>query len=150
MEQLLNAIIGIVVGIPSYLFGGWSTALTMLTVMLVLELITGLAKGSKNRNLDSRIFRNGLLRKGGMFIVIILANFADNIAGTSNALVTVAVMYYIGVEGVSITENLAQIGVPVPNAIIKRFKQLKDDGDKEVKDDSKDRVASDKTTKNEP
>lgn len=144
MEQLLNVVMGVLVGIPSYLFGGWSSVLTMLTVMLVIELITGVAKGSKNRNLDSRIFRHGLIMKGSIFIVIILAHFADNIAGTGNALVTVAVMYYVGVEGVSIIENLAQIGVPVPEAITKRFKKLKDDGDKEVKDDPERPVNDDK------
>lgn len=141
MEQLINTILGVLVGVPTYLFGGWSSVLSMLTIILALELFTGILKGYKNHDLDSRKLRYGLLTKLAIFVVIIMANFADRIAGTGSTFTTIAVMYYIGLESVSILENLEQMGVPIPKAITKHFSQMRDKDNEE--DDGKTTKAKD-------
>ncbi len=114
----------------SFLFGSWHTSLTVLFVFMVLDILTGLIKGAINKELRSRTGYVGFLRKASIMIVIIMANMLDLITETGMPVFrTMAVYFYIGMEGISIVENLGLMGVPLPAAIAKYFEQLKSAND---------------------
>lgn len=131
MNAVADVALGGLVGIFVFLFGDWTLMLQILVAVLVMELLTGLAKGIYNSNLNSKIFSRGLIKKGLIFLVIILAHFVDVITGAGSAFMTLAILYYIGVEGISIIENLSQMGIPIPEALRKKFEQLRNDNDNE-------------------
>ena len=108
-----------------YLIGGWQLLLTILVVFMFIDIATGIIKALIQKKLNSKIGYKGFLKKATIMLVIILANWLD-ILTTSDVPVfkTLAIYFYIGMEGLSILENLNQIGVPIPKAISKYINQI--------------------------
>lgn len=111
-----------------YLFGP-VRFLDFLLVLMAFDVITGIFKAIKNGNLWSRKSLFGYARKILIFGVIIVANIIDQVLGLNGAITYATVIFYIANEVLSITENLAQIGVLVPKEISERLKVMQE-GDK--------------------
>lgn len=108
------------------MFGGWDTVFQVFIICMVLDMITGVAKGFTVKNFSSRRMREGFVSKFGYIIVIVLATQFDRLMPEDMPLLrTIALWFYIFVEGSSIIENLAQMGVPIPQAIVDRLSALK-------------------------
>lgn len=108
-----------------FLIGGWQLLLTILMVFMVIDIATGLIKALIKRKLNSKIGFRGFLKKAAIMLVIILANWLDMLTITDVPVFkTITIYFYIGMEGLSILENLNQIGVPIPKAISKYIDQL--------------------------
>ncbi len=109
----------------SFLFGAWHISLTILCVVMLFDFITGIMKGAYQGKLRSAIGYKGILKKGGIFIVIILGNLLDMLVGNGMPVFrTMATFFFIGNEGISILENLGQMGVKVPKGIANKLEQL--------------------------
>ena len=116
------------------LIGGWDAIIEALVMLIVLDIFTGILKAFLNHDFSSSKMRRGFVTKIGYFIVIIIANKIDEIMPTSEPFLrTIAVWFYIFVDSSSIIENLALMGVPIPQAIIDRLAVLRDKGGKEAK-----------------
>jgi len=108
-----------------YIIGGWQLLLTILVVFMVIDIATGLIKALIKRKLNSKIGYKGFLKKAAIMLVIILANWLDMLTISEVPVFkTIAIYFYIGMEGLSILENLSQIGVPIPRVISKYINQL--------------------------
>ena len=108
-----------------YFIGGWQLLLTILVVFMVIDIVTGLIKALIKRKLNSKIGYKGFLKKASIMLVIILANWLDMLTISDVPVFkTIAIYFYIGMEGLSILENLKQIGVPIPRVISKYIDQL--------------------------
>lgn len=92
---------------------------------MVIDIATGLIKALIKRKLNSKIGYKGFLKKAAIMLVVILANWLDMLTISEVPVFkTIAIYFYIGMEGLSILENLNQIGVPIPRAISKYLDQL--------------------------
>lgn len=131
--KTLAAIGGAIAGI----FGGWTPLMTVLAVMMGLDYISGVivaiaGKSPKTEggHLDSKVGFVGLAKKGLIIIIVLMATMLDSAAGdTAMIFQTAACCYYIANEGISIMENAALLGLPVPNVIKRGLEQLKDKSD---------------------
>ncbi|HFK1543524.1 TPA: holin family protein [Bacillus cereus] len=111
------------------LLGGWDKPLQVIIACVILDIITGMLKGWRDNSFSSQRMREGFTTKIGYFIVIMLATMFDSLMPeTAPLLRTVAVWFYIFVEGVSVLENLASLGVPIPQGIVDRLSQVKGKG----------------------
>ncbi len=117
----LGALAGMAVG----LMGGWDAAMKVLTVCMALDYITGVLSAIKEKKLSSSVGFWGLLRKGVIFLVVMLAAQLDAALGQEAVCRTAAILFYIANEAVSMTENAAKLGVPVPGKILDVLEQLK-------------------------
>lgn len=115
--------------------------LHLLLLLMLLDIITGVAKAIKNENLWSRKSLFGYARKVLILVVIILANVIDQILGLQGAVAYATVLFYIANEGLSILENLAQVGVLVPTSIAEKLQSIESSG-KRVTDEIKDEFTS--------
>ena len=106
-----------------YLFGEVKF-LHFLLLLMLLDVITGIFKAIKNKNLWSRKSLFGYARKILVLVVIILANVIDQILGLQGAVTYATVLFYIANEGLSIIENLAVVGVLVPNGLADKLKHI--------------------------
>lgn len=106
-----------------YLFGDVKF-LHLLALLMVVDIITGIAKAIKNGNLWSRKSLFGYARKLLVFGAIILANVIDQILGMGGAITYATVVFYIVNEGLSITENLAQLDILVPKHLAEKLKVI--------------------------
>ncbi len=119
----------------TYLFGEVKY-LDLLLVFSIIDVLTGVIKAWKFKNLRSRSAWFGYVRKMLSFLVIIVANIIDTITNLNGVLTFGTVLFYIANEGLSITENLAQIGVKIPAVITDRLHVIESDNDqKKEKDD---------------
>ena len=139
--KILAAVGGAVAG----WFGGWSALLTALAIIMCLDYITGCmaafagksTKTEGGRWLSSESFK-GLLRKGAIVFMVLLATLLDRAIGTEGMIFQTAVCcYYLANEGLSIIENVALLGVPVPGIIQKALEALRAKNDKSDDDGAK-------------
>ncbi|PUB12335.1 Cph1 family holin [Paenisporosarcina sp. OV554] len=99
--------------------------LTILAVFMLIDIATGIINALIKRKLTSEIGYKGFLKKATIMLVIILANWLDMLTISEVPVFkTIAIYFYIGMEGLSIIENLNQIGVPIPKAITKYIDQI--------------------------
>lgn len=115
-----------VVGVVSYLLGGFDPLIYALCAVIAADYITGIICAIINKELDSNVGFYGLLKKGAIFLVILLSAQLDKLTGSGSAMRTAAILFYIANEGLSILENLGNIGMPVPSVLKDLFARLKD------------------------
>jgi len=106
-----------------YLFGGVKF-LHLLLLLMGLDILTGIIKAIKNGNLWSRKSLFGYARKLLVLIVIITANIIDQVLSLNGTLTFATVLFYIANEALSITENMAQLGVLVPQQLAEKLKVI--------------------------
>lgn len=110
----------------TFLFGGWDTIINVLVVLIVIDFITGMGKAYVSGTVNSHKGSKGLIKKGSIFLVIILANMLDLLVSNGTPTIrTVVIYFYIVNEGTSIVENLGLMGVPLPPILYEKFEQLK-------------------------
>lgn len=134
MKELVCSVLSMAATGILYLLGGWDVALACLIVAIVLDYLSGVIKAYVTKELSSKIGFKGLLKKVGVLVIVMLSVLVDQITGSTGAIRTLVIYYFVANEGLSILENLAQAGVPIPNSIKNALKVLKDLGnDKKTK-----------------
>ena len=119
-------------GIASYLFGGWDELLIALCIFMVLDYLTGLLRAFIKKEISSNIGFHGIARKMVIFVVLILANMLDMVVNVEAGLFRGMVcFFYITNEGISILENCASVGLPIPEFMRDALKQLSNGQKKE-------------------
>lgn len=124
--------VGVVGGLISNAFGGWSSAMTTLIIFIILDYITGLVVAgvfkksgkSKSGALESRAGFKGLCRKGMILLIVLVACRLDIMLGT-NYIRDAVCIAFVANETLSIIENAGLMGVPIPSVITKAIDVLK-------------------------
>jgi toxin secretion/phage lysis holin len=114
------------------LVGGWDSVLSLLVAMMGLDYISGIIVAcvgrSPNSNsgcLDSRSSFRGLLQKGLTLMVLAVAAQIDQTLDGSFVRATTA-WFYIANEAISVLENAALAGVPMPIRLLKILGRAKE------------------------
>lgn len=116
--------------IVTTLLGGWDKVLEILLIVIMIDYVTGFAAAIKTKSLDSRRGFEGLIKKATIFLVIILAVQLDRITGNETSLFkTAACFFFIANDGLSIVENVGEMGVPMPKFLMNVLNRLKDNND---------------------
>ena len=124
MKESLCTVFGVAGAFIARLFGGWDSALTTLIIFMMIDHITGMVvagvfhKSAKSENgaLESRAGWKGLCRKGVMLLVVLVACRLDITVGSTFIKDAVVIAFIVN-ETISIIENAALMGVPIPGAI---------------------------------
>lgn len=128
--QLLFAGIG---GWLGYFLGGCDGLLFALLAFVVIDYITGVMCAIADKTLSSEVGFKGICRKVLIFLLVGIANILDvQVIGTGSILCTAVIFFYISNEGVSLLENAAHLGLPVPAKMKAVLEQLHDKSEKEV------------------
>lgn len=128
------AVIGVIAG----LYGEWTTALSILAIMMGVDYITGVLVAISGKSpktdgggLSSKIGFVGIAKKGFIMLIVLVATQLDKAIGnTAMIFQTATVFYYIANEGLSILENAEAIGVPFPAFIKQRLESMRESKDK--------------------
>ncbi len=131
MIQLAFTAVG---GWLGYFLGGCDGLLYALIAFVVIDYITGVMCAINDKTLSSEVGFKGICRKVLIFLLVGIANILDvNIIGTGSVLRTAVIFFYISNEGVSLLENAAHLGLPVPEKIKLVLEQLHDRAESEDK-----------------
>ena len=115
-----------------YFVGGMDGMLIALIVFMVLDYITGLMCAVMDRKLSSSVGFRGICKKVLILMLVGVANILDvHVIGTGSALRGAVVCFYLANEGLSLLENAAHIGLPVPQRLKDVLAQLHNREDKD-------------------
>ena len=121
-------------GFCGWFLGGFDGFLYALIAFVVIDYITGVMCAIIDRKLSSAVGFKGIFRKVLIFLLVGIANIIDvQVIGTGAVLRTAVIFFYISNEGVSLLENTAYLGLPIPEKMKDILSQLH--GREEVKED---------------
>lgn len=120
--QLILSVIG---GAIMAALGGCDTLLMVLVGFVAVDYISGVVLAIKNGNLNSKKGFMGLAKKFMIFLVIFLAHLLDQVTGVG-AIRSMAALFYISNEGISILENLGNLDIKYPQKLKDILEQLED------------------------
>ena len=128
MVQLVFTVIG---GWLGYFLGGCDGLLIALVIFAAVDYITGVMCAIADQKLSSEVGFRGICRKVLIFILVGIANILDvEVIGTGSVLRTAIIFFYLSNEGVSLLENAAHLGLPVPQKLKDVLAQLHDRAEK--------------------
>ena len=138
MENILNYFKIIVAALGTgitWLFGTWDTALIVLVSFMALDYLTGVLRAIVNKEVSSDTGLKGIARKTVILIVLIVAVLLDRLLNTGTWVFRTLICYfYIANEGISLLENCAGLGLPIPDKLKDALVQLKDGEKKELRE----------------
>ena len=122
--QMAVAAIG---GWLGYFLGGMDGLMIALIVFMVLDYITGMMCAVIDKKLSSTVGFKGICKKVLILMLVGVAHIIDlHVVGTGSALRSAVICFYMSNEGLSLLENAAHIGLPIPDKLRDILTQLHD------------------------
>lgn len=116
-------------GFLGWYLGGMDGSLYALIAFVVVDYITGVMCAVEDKKLSSAVGFKGIFRKVLIFALVGIANILDvYVLGEGSVLRTAVIFFYLSNEGVSLLENAAHLGLPVPEKMRDVLQQLHDKG----------------------
>ena len=127
--QLIFAAIG---GWLGWFLGGCDGLLYTLIAFAVVDYITGVMCAVADHTLSSAVGFKGICLKVLIFSLVGIGHALDTwVIGTGSVLRTAVIFFYLSNEGVSLIENAAHLGLPIPQKLKDVLEQLHDRAEKE-------------------
>lgn len=147
VASVTKGIIALAGGVFGFLFGDLTGTLICLLIFIGFDFITGVATGFIEKNLSSEVAFKGIVRKFFELLIVSACHVLDMyVIGEGDALFTAACFLFIATEGLSIVENSARLGVPIPQKLIDCLSQLKIMSEKKEDEDKKDETPNEDET----
>lgn len=125
MESWMSSIISVIATTFLWLIGGIDIAFLCLIVAIVLDYMSGIIKAYNTKSLSSSIGFRGILKKIGILVLVMLSVVIDRITIDNGGIRTLVIYYFVANEGLSVLENLAQAGIPIPKKLRDALKVIK-------------------------
>ena len=129
MKHFINDVIIVIFTTFIYLIGGFDIAIQSLLIVMVVDYLTGIASAIYNKELSSKIGFKGILKKFSYLCVVALSVVIDNLTGQSGLIRTLVIYFFVANDGLSIIENMAEMGVKLPEKLIDALEQIKKKGE---------------------
>lgn len=114
-----------------WFLGGCDGLIIALAVFAVLDYITGLMCAVADKKLSSSVGFKGICRKVLIFALVGIGHILDTqVIGTGSVLRTAIIFFYLSNEGISLIENAAHLGLPIPEKLKVVLEQLHDRAEK--------------------
>lgn len=114
-------------GFLGWFLGGADGFLYALIAFVVIDYATGVMCAISDKNLSSEVGFKGICRKVLIFTLVGVGNILDvYVLGEAGVLRTAVIFFYLSNEGVSLLENSAHLGLPIPEKLKDVLAQLHD------------------------
>ena len=131
MKEIISAIVGVGVGLLSWLLGGFDTPILALIICMGADYVTGLivagvfhtSPKTKSGGLDSRVGWKGLARKFVTILIVVVANLADLLLGL-HYIRDAVIAAFCANECISILENAGLMGIRIPRVLTEALEKL--------------------------
>lgn len=131
MKTVFDSIFATIGAFLGFYFGKLDGMLIVLCLFSVLDYLTGIISAIMKKELSSAIGFKGLMKKMLIFIFVGMANLIDiHLIGSGQVLRTAVIFFYLSNEGLSITENAVEIGIPIPAVLTKFLKKVNEESQK--------------------
>ena len=131
MKQTLCTFAGAAGGFFAALFGGWDTAFVTLLIFMAIDWLSGIlvagvfhsSPKSENGALESKAGFKGLVRKGLVLVIILVACRMDMLLNVNYIRDAVCIAFIVN-ELISMIENFGLMGVPFPEPVVNAIEIL--------------------------
>ena len=101
-----------------YFLGGCDGLLYALVIFVAVDYITGVMCAVSDKKLSSAVGFKGVCRKVLIFLLVGLAHILDvQILKEIGVLRTAVIFFFLSNDGLSILENAAHLGLPIPDQL---------------------------------
>ena len=130
MDNIIDAIksacaaVGALIGV---FIGGADGLIFTLLAFMIIDYLTGVMCAVSDHKLNSAVGFKGLCRKVIILALVGVGNLIDTHVIKSGAVIRTAVIFfYLANEGISIIENAAKLGLPIPRKLRMILEQLQE------------------------
>ncbi len=117
-----------------YLIGDVDELVTALCILMAIDFTLGIMVTWLIKDVISCKASKGLLKKLAMILMVVAAVQLDNATNSGDFMRNAMILFLIGIEGISMIENLGHLGIKVPRFMQNAFKQLQNDNEDKSKD----------------
>jgi len=132
--DIFTSVWGWITSVLVFVWGGWTDLFAIFLILVILDFVFGVLAGFVNKELSSYRGTHGIAKKIMVIFVIAVAHILDLILGTGDIIRNATLSFYCVIEIVSITENLAKSGIPIPEKVLDAL-QIIGDKSKDKKGD---------------
>ena len=122
--NIFSVLGGTIGGVLAFMFGGFDVLMYALIILVVLDYVTGVAKGFYTKTVSSEVGFKGLIKKFIIFVVVVVAVVLQRVLNNAVPLREVTITFFICNEGISILENAAEF-IPIPQKLKDVLLQLR-------------------------
>lgn len=111
----IQAVIAGAGGVLGWFLGGFDGLIYALLAFAVMDYISGVMCAVTDKTLSSQVGAKGIFKKVLIFMMVGIGHIIDvNLIGQGDALRTAVIFFYLSNEGLSLVENAAHLGLPIP------------------------------------
>ena len=129
MKHSISDILSVILTTFVYLLGGFDIAIQSLLIVMLVDYLTGIASAIYNKELSSKIGFKGIIKKFCYLLVVALSVVIDKLTDQSGLIRTLVIYFFVANDGLSIIENMAEMGVKLPQKLIDALEQIKKKGE---------------------
>ena len=129
-DTIIKTTSGAVGAVIGFLYGEITGLFIAIIALMALDYVTGILCGIAAKALSSEVGFRGLVKKLMVLVIIAVGHLVDTyIIGTGSALMMAVILFFAANEGISILENAAKLGLPIPKKLRDILEQLRKDDD---------------------
>ena len=118
IQIIIDSIAGAVGAVLGFMYGEVTGLFWALIAFMALDYITGVVVAIIEKRLSSEVGFRGLAKKFLILVFVAVGHIADTyILGGTPAAMSAVMLFYMANEGISIIENAAALGLPVPKKL---------------------------------
>lgn len=126
-DTIIKSVSGAIGAVVGFMYGEVNGLFVAIIALMVLDYITGILCAIVTKTLSSEVGFRGLVKKFVILIVIAVGHLVDAyVIGTGSAVMSAVMLFFAANEGISILENAAILGLPIPKKLKDVLEQLKD------------------------
>ena len=134
IQIIIDSIAGAVGAVLGFMYGEVTGLFWALIAFMALDYITGVVVAIIEKRLSSEVGFRGLAKKFLILVFVAVGHIADTyILGGTPAAMSAVMLFYMANEGISIIENAAALGLPVPKKLTNIMEQIKNKSESEEK-----------------
>lgn len=133
-DTLYTSIVGGSMAWSAYFVGGIDHLIKALVIFMVIDYVLGFMVSLVFKKTESKKMFKGLIKKTAMVLMVIAAVQLDTATESGNFMRNAMILFLIGMEGISMIENLGKLGIKVPKFLANAFTQLQMDNDDKPKE----------------
>lgn len=134
INTLWTSFLGGITAWIAYLIGGVDELVTALGILMAIDFTLGVMVAWLVKEVDLRNTFKVLMKKIAMILMVVAAVQLDNATDSGDFMRNAMILFLIGMEGISMIENLGHLGIKVPRFLQNAFTQLQNDNDDTPKD----------------
>ena len=132
IQIIIDSIAGAVGAVLGFMYGEVTGLFWALIAFMALDYITGVFVAIIEKRLSSEVGFRGLAKKFLILVFVAVGHIADTyILGGTPAAMSAVMLFYIANEGISIIENAAALGLPVPKKLTSIMEQIRNKSESE-------------------